>query len=301
MIRPAHIAGAVVAIGAGCVAYGVLVEGKDYQVRRFRLPILPAGAEPVRILHLSDIHLMPGQRAKRQFLAGLAELKPDLVVNTGDNCAHLESWPLLVQEFGELLQTPGVYVWGSNDYKTPRLKNPTAYLAGPSRPHKQQGKQVELPWRNLGAAFGAAGWVDLNHRRAELEIRGTRFAFRGTDDAHLEKDDYSLVAGPAVPGAVNIGVTHAPYLRLLDGMTADGLDLILAGHCHGGQVCVPGYGALVTNCDLDTRRVKGVSTHTAGGHTAALHVSAGVGMSPFAPYRFACKPEVSVLTLTPRS
>ena len=111
-----------------------------------------------------------------------------------------------------------------------------------------------------------------------------------------------MVEGPADASAdLNIGVTHAPYLRLLDAMTADGMDLIFAGHTHGGQVCVPGYGALITNCDLDPARVKGLSTHTAGGHTAHLHVSAGVGTSPFAPYRFACRPEVTLLTLRPVS
>ena len=56
---------------------------------------------------------------------------------------------------------------------------------------------------------------------------------------------------------------HAPYLRSLDAFTADGYPLILAGHTHGGQLCIPFYGALVTNCDLDTDRVKGLSTHTA--------------------------------------
>ena len=72
---------------------------------------------------------------------------------------------------------------------------------------------------------------------------------------------------------------------------------IFSGH-HGGQVCVPHYGALVTDCDLDTIRAKGLSTHTVGNHTSFLHVSAGMGSSPFAPYRFACRPEVTVLTLT---
>ena len=60
-------------------------------------------------------------------------------------------------------------------------------------------------------------------------------------------------------------MVHAPYLRVLDAFTADGYPLILAGHTHGGQLCIPFYGALVTNCDLDTDRVKGLSTHTAGG------------------------------------
>jgi predicted MPP superfamily phosphohydrolase len=79
------------------------------------------------------------------------------------------------------------------------------------------------------------------------------------------------------------------------------VDLIMAGHTHGGQVCVPFYGALTTNCDLDAARAKGLSSHTYGGHTSALHVSAGLGTSPYAPYRFACRPEASLLTLVPRA
>ncbi len=107
-------------------------------------------------------------------------------------------------------------------------------------------------------AAGTAGSTSPTASRHAGGQRADRLAFRGTDDAHLGRDDYSTVAGPADPGAdLNIGVTHAPYLRLLDAMTADGMDLIFAGHTHGGQVCVPGYGALITNCDLDPARVKG--------------------------------------------
>ena len=83
-------------------------------------------------------------------------------------------------------------------------------------------------------------------------------------------------------------------------MAYDGHDLIMTGHTHGGQVCVPFYGALVTNCDLDTRRAKGLSKHSAGGRTAWLHVSAGVGTSPYAPIRFACPPEATLLTFDER-
>ena len=90
-------------------------------------------------------------------------------------------------------------------------------------------------------------------------------------------------------------------------MAYDGHDLTVAGHTHGGQVCVPFYGALVTNCDLDTRRAKGLSLPgpSASGRTAWLNVSAGVGTSPYAPIRFACPPEATLLTrssrLLPRS
>jgi predicted MPP superfamily phosphohydrolase len=77
--------------------------------------------------------------------------------------------------------------------------------------------------------------------------------------------------------------------------------LVFAGHTHGGQLRVPGYGALVTNCDLDARRSRGLHKHRAGGREAWLHVSAGLGTSPYAPYRFACHPEATLVTLVPRS
>jgi predicted MPP superfamily phosphohydrolase len=86
---------------------------------------------------------------------------------------------------------------------------------------------------------------------------------------------------------------------------ADGYQLLLAGHTHGGQLCLPGKGALVTNCDLEPARVKGLHRHPAGAPigrpgSSWLHVSAGLGTSPFAPIRFCCRPEATLLTLTPR-
>ena len=83
-------------------------------------------------------------------------------------------------------------------------------------------------------------------------------------------------------------------------MTADGFPLILAGHTHGGQLCIPGYGALVTNCDLPPSRAKGSPSHAHAGRRSLLHVSAGLGTSPFAPVRFACPPEATLLTLIAR-
>lgn len=293
---------ATAAIGAGCVAYGALWERNAFVVRRFTLPVLPAGADPIRVLHLSDLHLMPNHAKKIAWVQSLADLRPDLVVNTGDNHSHRQAWPRVLEAYGRLLDLPGVYVWGSNDYLSPVLKSPLGYFSGPSRPPQPEDHpDRELPWRTLGDAFTKAGWTDLTHRRETLTVRGVPLAFRGTDDGHLQRDHYELVAGPPDPDAlINLAVTHAPYLRLLDAFATDRMDLILAGHTHGGQVCLPGLGALVTNCDLDTQRVKGVSTHTAGGHTSAMHVSAGLGTSPFAPYRFACRPEASLLTLVAR-
>lgn len=287
--------------GAACLAWAGLVEVRAFTLRRVEVPVLPVGASPLRVLHLSDLHLTPGTRARQEWVAGLAALEPDLVVDTGDNLAHRDAVPYVLRSLGRLLDVPGVYVWGSNDYFGPTFKNPLRYLARPSGPRRHD--QEELPWPDLDEGFRRAGWTDLTHRRTTIELQGVRIGLRGTDDAHLGRARYEEVAGPVEQDDVDVSlaVTHAPYLALLDPMAADGHDLIIAGHTHGGQLCVPGYGALVTNCDLDTARVKGLSQHTAGGRTAWLHVSAGLGTSPYAPFRFACRPEATLLTLTPRT
>ena len=286
------------AVGAGCLAYAGLYEVNAFRLRRVDVPVLPLGARPVRVLHLSDVHMTPSARARQRWLSTLGALEPDLVINTGDNLAHEGAVPSVLASFGRLLDRPGVYVWGSNDYYGPTFKNPLRYFEGPSNRDKRSPRT--LPWQDLGRGFKEAGWIDLTHTRASLEIKGVRIGFRGTDDPHLNQDHYAEVAGPVDREEIDvaIGVTHAPYRRVIDAMAYDGHDLIMTGHTHGGQVCVPFYGALVTNCDLDTRRAKGLSQHSAGGRTAWLHVSAGVGTSPYAPIRFACPPEATLLTLT---
>lgn len=262
--------------------------------------MLPAGAQPVRILHLSDLHLTVRDRARAAFVASLAGLEPDMVVDTGDNIAQAEAIEPLRAALGRLLELPGAYVFGSSDYVTPKFGNPLAYVGRPSVHELAEHRM--LPTADLDAMLGSGSWHNVTGMRAVVEVMGLRVEFRGTDDAHLARDDYSAVAGSVSDGVdVSVGVTHAPYRRVLYAMTADGVDLVLAGHTHGGQVCVPGYGALTTNCDLDRRHAKGMFQFHAAHKSSWVNVSAGLGTSPYAPYRFACPPEVTMLTLEPRS
>ncbi len=285
--------------GAGTLAYSAGYEVRAFRLREFEVPCLPTGADPLRVLHLSDIHLTPSQLRKQEWLGSLAALEPDLVVNTGDNLSHPGAVDPVVQALGALLDVPGVHVFGSNDYWGPVLKNPLRYFLPNGGRKKFHGPP--LPWRDLRSKLGAGGWLDLTNTAASLEVNGLRIAFAGVDDPHLGYDDLEAVAGPADATAdLRLGVTHAPYLRVLDAFTADGYDMILAGHTHGGQLRVPGYGALVTNCDIDPRRSRGLHDHRSGGRRAWLHVSAGLGTSPYAPYRFCCFPEATLLTLTAR-
>jgi len=283
------------ALAVAGTAYSAGIEVRRWTLRQSTLPVLPVGAAQLRILHISDLHMTPNQRSKQRWLADLVDLQPDLVVNTGDNLAHPQAVPAVLRALQPLMTLPGVFVFGNNDYYGPKPKNPAHYLM-------RTGKKIRgapLPWADLRAAFSEHGWVDLTNPRRELTVAGRRVALAGVDDPHLRRDRYQRIAGSVDPTAdLRLGLTHSPEPRVLDAFAADGYDLVLAGHTHGGQLRLPGFGAIVTNCGLDRSRARGASRW--GAHTW-LHVSAGLGTSPYAPVRFACPPEASLLTLVPRN
>jgi len=291
-MRPITAAGLGTAVlGAACVAYGAGVEVRSFRVRRATAPVLPAGQPPMTLLHVSDLHLTPNQRGKVAWIQSLAELKPDAVVATGDFLSHVDAVPVVLDALDPLLERPGMFVFGSNDYYAPRLKNPVRYLM-PDRDVRILGET--LPWRDLRDGLAGVGWHDLTNAQATMTINDRSVHVRGVDDPHIRRDRYDEVAGEFDSTAdLALGVVHAPYRRVLNAMAADGADLVLAGHTHGGQLAIPGIGALVTNCDLDRRRAKGLHRYD----DAWLHVSAGVGTSPYAPIRFACPPEATLITL----
>ena len=264
-----------------------------YQLREVSVPILPHGARDIRILHFSDLHLTPRRDKEIADIKSWASLKPDLVISTGDFLAHRDAIETALNSLNELLNVPGLYVFGSNDYYAPRFKNPFTYLKRDDGTRKLGAK---LPTEELDRELSHRGWINLNNRKSSISVKGLSIDVRGTDDAHLELDDYSKVQGRP-HGDFSIGVTHAPYKRILDGMTVDEIDLIFAGHTHGGQVRIPWFGgsrSLTTNCDLPNWRSRGL-TRVEG--EPWLNVSAGMGYSPFAPFRILCPPEISILKL----
>jgi predicted MPP superfamily phosphohydrolase len=290
-----RLAGSAVLLGGAALAYASLVERNLFTLRRYDVPVLEPDTEPLRVLHLSDLHLTPDQRRKQEWVAALAATDPDLVVTTGDNLAHPDAVRAVQRALAPLLDRPGAFVFGSNDYRGPVFKNPFGYFAD-ARPYRQG---AELPTEGLRKALTGAGWLDLNNARTLVKAGGRTVELVGVDDPHVARDDYASVAGPAsVEADVHLGLTHSPEPEILHRMAADGFELLLAGHTHGGQVRVPGIGALVTNCGLDRRMARGL--HRWPGSPAWLHVSAGLGTHPTAPVRFACRPEASLLTLIPR-
>jgi predicted MPP superfamily phosphohydrolase len=306
-------------VGAGAFAWGSLVERKLYTLRRVSVPLLPPGSQPITVLQLSDLHMAPWQRDKQEWVRSLAALHPDLIIDTGDNLGHAAGQEGIERAFEPFRGTPGVFVHGSNDYYGPQAKNPLKYFAGPSK--KKTSTAPRLDNKALTAYFDDLGWLNLNNAAGAIEINGTHLEFFGVNDAHIGFDRVESIPGAldqlreedpyaddatwpedaprAERNTVTIGVTHSPYRRVLDAFVTYGAAMIFAGHTHGGQVCVPGFGALVTNCDIPRKQVKGLSIWRHAFRSAFLNVSAGLGTSIYAPVRFACRPEATLVTLVP--
>ncbi|MEC5183023.1 MULTISPECIES: metallophosphoesterase [Cryobacterium] len=310
-------AAAVTTAGLAAFAWGSLVERRRFTLREVTVPVLAPGSDPITVLHLSDLHMAPWQRDKQDWVRGLAALKPDLVVNTGDNLGHEDGIAGVEYALEPFKGIPGIFVNGSNDFFGPQPKNPLKYFGGPSM---LRSRHVELDTDDLHRVFADLGWTDLNNAAEALDINGTHLEIFGVDDPHIRRDRLDLITGaidemrgndplteetwpdPEEPAGrrstLTVGVVHAPYQRVLNSFINHGAQLMLAGHTHGGQVCVPKFGALVTNCDIPRRQVKGLSLWSVGLRTAYLNVSAGLGTSIYAPVRFACPPEATLLTLT---
>jgi uncharacterized protein len=290
---------ATVLAGAATMGYASVIERNWFALRRFEVPVLPAESESMRILHISDVHLTPGRHRLMSWIRTLDALEPDLVVNTGDSIAHPQAVDPFLAALGPLLDRPGAFVYGSNDLYSPVPANPTRYLwRTSSGEHKRH--IPDLPWAELGDGMESAGWLNLNNKRGRIKVGELDIEVGGVHDSHIYRDRYEEIAGPTDPGAdLRLGVMHSPEPSVLDLFADDGFNLLLAGHTHGGQVRLPGTGALVTNCGIPRSMASGLHRYPAGLGDADpwLHVSAGLGTSPYAPVRLCCRPEATLLTL----
>jgi hypothetical protein len=280
---------AVLVLGVCCVLWGIFVERRRYRLIRHRLDILPAtAAAPLTVLHLSDLHFVRRDVGKAAFLAGLPAA--DVTVITGDFLAEPEAVETTVAAVHAVRgRLASWFVLGSNDYFVPRPLNYLAYFRGKRKPRRaERGRDGDLV-----SQLRADGWDDLTNVRRDVDVNGLPIELLGLDDAHIAWHDLR-VAPRRSPDRFGFAVMHSPDSA--PETAALGYDLVVAGHTHGGQVCLPGVGALVTNCSLPARLVSGMIRVG----DAVVSVSPGLGTSKFAPFRFFCRPEVTLLELHPR-
>ena len=206
------------------------------------MPLLPAGHAPLKVLHLSDIHMTPDQRAKQEWLRGLADLEPDLVdQHRRQPRPRATRSPSSPTRSAALLDVPGRL--------RPRLQR--LLRAGPAQPaalpaarHRQaphvSGRQ--LPWPRPAGALRRRRLdrPDQRLRVADRRRHVLRVRRRRRPAPELRRPRARRRPGRPPTPTSGSASTHAPYLRVLDQFAADGYDAIIAGHTHGGQVCLPG-------------------------------------------------------------
>ena len=276
-----------------------------FTLREVTVPVLPAGQPDLRVLHVSDLHLTPSQHDKIAWVRSLADLAPDLVVDTGDNMAHVGALPPLLHALEPLLRIPGAFVMGSNDYFAPSFKNPARYLRADARSAGGRSDPGRLPADAARRGMTDAGWKDLTNRRDVVVADGRRIALVGVDDPHLDRDVFPAPGGDAGDVDLRMGVTHAPYVRTLDQMHADGVRRG-ARRPHARRAALRAVLRCARHQLRHRPRARQGPARLAGpGPTSPaarsstwLHVCAGLGTSPYAPVRFACRPEAVLVTLT---
>ena len=230
------------------------------------IPDLPPAFEGFRLLHLSDLHLSRhGARAAR-LLAIADEVAPDLVCLGGDYVYTALSVPTVAPFFRQLsARHPVVGILGNADYR-PDI-SPAV--------HRQWASVIPL----------------LINAALCLERDGERLWVAGVDDPHNGRDCLPAAMTLVPPEAPTILLAHSPevILRPLDPR----IRLILSGHTHGGQICLPGGRALYHNTRLPAKFSSGRHEFTG----ATLYVSRGIGSTRI-PVRYNSVPEVTVFTLT---
>jgi predicted MPP superfamily phosphohydrolase len=278
---------ALVALAIVAVAYGIFVERRWYRLGRYRLDILPVGSSALTVLHLSDLHMLDGDERASRFIASLPAA--DIAVVTGDIVGEPEAVEFTARTLRPVRgKLASLFVLGSNDLYAPRPLNWFRYFR-PQVRHRRIVKREGRP-ADLVRALEDDGWVHLKNRKEEGHQNGLRLEIVGLDDPHIHRADIR-VAERTDPGAFGLAVVHSPDPA--PELAALGYDLIVAGHTHGGQVRLPLAGALVTNSSFPTRLASGLMRFG----RSYLHISPGLGTSKYAPFRFLCRPEATLLEL----
>jgi predicted MPP superfamily phosphohydrolase len=267
------------------------VEPYLYRLTTHQLPVA-ASVPPLEVLHLSDTHLHGGDRRLRAWLRRLPDqigAVPDLVLATGDMIEDDGGIDPLLEALAHFEARLGCFfVLGSHDYFQSTFQAYTKYWTG----RRDEIRAPRADTERLIQGLESLGWVDLTNTSATVSSGAGPIRLSGVDDPYLNRHRTGHIERARAEVAA-IGLVHCP--DVLSEWILNGYDLVVAGHTHGGQVRLPGAGAVVTNCTLPSA-LAGGPHHVGSGW---LHVSPGLGTGKFSPIRFNCRPEATLLRLQP--
>ncbi|TBR17909.1 hypothetical protein EPO15_15900 [bacterium] len=250
--------------GLGCVFYGVFIEPYRVVARHVRVPHRKVKS-PLRILHIGDLHVRTWSRVEERVLAEARRAAPDLVFLSGDYSAVPGSVADLERLLRELAAVAPVYAaLGNSEYLRP----------------VQQA--IRLP---------GLTWLDDDNRA--VSVRGTTLRVYGIRPGS-ERNFWQLGRNTR-PFELGVCLYHFPdFAPTVERVP---YDLMLSGHTHGGQIRLPGVGALISMSRAGTAYAEGV--FRSEGKTAV--VTSGVGCESYGlpRARFLCPPEVVVVDLVP--
>jgi uncharacterized protein len=279
--------------GIAAGAYSV-VEGRSYRLGRVEVPV-GDGSPPLRILHLSDTHLSGLTPDLHRWLGGLPEAvgEVDLIVATGDLIDDDAGIDMAVDALGRFEARLGrYYVLGSHDYFQSTIRGLMAGLSTLYAARRSPETSRPADTARLEGGLKESGWISLGNAVETVNTPNGTVRLAGVDDPFLKRHETDHIRRGS-SDAFAVAMVHCP--DIVSECVLRGFDLILAGHTHGGQVRVPGFGALVTNCTLPPGLARGLSRVG----SSYLHLSPGLGTSRFAPIRFFCPPEATVLEVKP--
>ncbi|MDR3128255.1 MAG: metallophosphoesterase [Bifidobacteriaceae bacterium] len=267
------------------------------ETKLFKIKYYKVGHNNIKLLHISDIHLWSTQKLKLKFITSLKSQNIDLIIVTGDNISSNKAIEKLIESFkkAKLNKVPGVFVFGSNDYFSPKPANPLQYLFHPSSQTNNYTNKTTLDTKRLRAGFEFLGWQFVENKTINLNIKKTNIQITGSSDYHLpqNRSNIFLIKNPANQKTIIIGLTHAPYKDALKPYLTNKTNYIFAGHTHGGQLRLPKIEALVTNSDLPRQYAAGVFKIK----DSVISISEGLGTAAYFPFRFLCPPAVTILEI----
>jgi len=272
------LAGSALGLGLGGGFYACRVEPYWLKVERREIPLGPRhrAAGPIRIVQLSDLHrsrIVPDSYL-RKCVARANELDPDLVLMTGDYVTHGLQW---TSGLGKVLS--GLRA-GSGKFASFGNHDGGGWAATCGGPRDTTAIEREL---------AAAGFRALVNQSVTLDVRGVRLAIVGLGDLMAGQFEPHTAFKHVPEGRFVIALSHNPdTLRELENFPAD---LILCGHTHGGQVCIPFLGPPLLPVE-DTRYSAGMYRLGA----ARAYVNRGLGL--LRQVRFNCRPEITCIDLT---
>lgn len=282
---------------AGCAAYlyASRIEVKRYRLEHVRVTTLN-GTVPqnvfgqvqdrtLKILHLSDTHLYHPEKEKLDFLRSVTNDDYDIVILTGDIFEDLSGLPYVSSLLSRKPRLGAYAVLGNHDYYDYTLLNKTIGLV--MRKYRQPSQKRDV--RPIVEALEAVGFTVMRnqaHTLKEEKLHIIGIDYPGIDDSALME-----LLSDVPTDYLTLALMHVPKL---ESMGRVGMNLVFAGHTHGGQVRLPIIGALTSNSELPPKEASGLLWR---GRTAC-HVSRGIGADPRVNLRLLCPPAATVLEVT---